>query len=106
MLDESQARVLAAEAFTDALASFCAGREPERLGLLAAYGSRGLRSMLLGVYDRLRSAGLPLGLAIAQTGELPDARRAEARRDAADGAVDTAARAESTTTSPALSASS
>ena len=95
VLDESQASVLAAEAFTDALASFCAGREPERLGLLAAYGARGLRSMLLGVYGRLRSAGRPLGLAIAHTGELPtrlDELRAAC--EAAAGLVDTAARAE------------
>jgi ATP-dependent exoDNAse (exonuclease V) beta subunit len=85
VLDESQASVLAAEAFTDALASFCAGREPARVGLLAAYGARGLRSMLLGVYGRLRSAGRPLGLAVAHPGELPG--RLEELRAACEAAV-------------------
>jgi ATP-dependent exoDNAse (exonuclease V) beta subunit len=70
VLDESQASVLAAEAFADALAGFCAGREPERLALLASYGAAGLRSMLLGVYGRLRSAGRPLELAVAHSGDL------------------------------------
>jgi ATP-dependent exoDNAse (exonuclease V) beta subunit len=73
VIDESQASVLAAEAFAEALGVFCSGREPERLGLLAAYGARGLRSMLLGVYGRLRSAGRPLELAIADPGRLPAA---------------------------------
>ncbi len=63
VLDESQARVLAAEAFADALGSFCAARDPARVRLLSAYGSDGLRTMLIGVFERLRSAGRPLELA-------------------------------------------
>jgi ATP-dependent helicase/nuclease subunit A len=62
VLDESQARVLRSEAFDEALARFCAGREPERLGLLATYGSARLSVMLGGAYERLRSAGRPLEL--------------------------------------------
>jgi ATP-dependent helicase/nuclease subunit A len=93
VLDESQASVLAAEAFADALNTFCAGREPERLGLLASYGARGLRSMLLGVYGRLRSAGRPLELAIPHAGELP-ARVAELKAICESAVVDAAGRAE------------
>ena len=63
VLDEGQARVLRTEAFTDALTTFCRGRVPERLQLLATYGSRGLKTMLIGVFERLRSSGLPLDLA-------------------------------------------
>ena len=44
VLDESQSRVLRSEAFTEALAAFCAGRDPARLALLATYGSRRLPS--------------------------------------------------------------
>ncbi len=62
VLDESQSRVLRSEAFAEALDRFCAGREPERLGLLATYGSARLSRMLAGVYERLRSAGRPLEL--------------------------------------------
>ena len=93
VLDESQAAVLRSEAFDEALAAFCAGRDPERLKLLATYGARGLASMLTHVYERLRSAGRPLELAapgdaslaaaldslreiaettLEHTGELPD----------------------------------
>src|SRR3954453_15432407 len=45
-LDESQAAVLRSEAFRDALAEFCAGDDPQRLELLATYGSDRLRRML------------------------------------------------------------
>ena len=62
VLDDNQARVLASEAFTEALSRFCADRRPERLELLATYGSRRLQAMLAGVYERLRSAGRPLVL--------------------------------------------
>jgi ATP-dependent helicase/nuclease subunit A len=57
VVDDSQARVLRGEAFAAALQAFCAGDEPERLRLLATYGARGLRRMLTGVYETLRSAG-------------------------------------------------
>ena len=62
VLDESQGSVLRSEAFTEALGSFLAGRDPERLRLLATYRADGLRSMLGAVYERLRSAGRPLAL--------------------------------------------
>jgi ATP-dependent exoDNAse (exonuclease V) beta subunit len=62
VLDESQARVLATEAFDAALAEFCAGRDPDRVRLLATYGSERLGKMLRGVFERLRSAGSALVL--------------------------------------------
>jgi ATP-dependent helicase/nuclease subunit A len=64
VLDESQALVLRSEAFAAALAEFCAGREPDRVRLLATYGADGLRTMLTGVFERLRSAGRELMLAV------------------------------------------
>jgi ATP-dependent exoDNAse (exonuclease V) beta subunit len=70
VLDESQARVLRAEAFTVALTEFCLERHPERLRLLATYGARGLRTMLTGVFERLRSAGRRLELAPDAVSEL------------------------------------
>jgi ATP-dependent exoDNAse (exonuclease V) beta subunit len=78
VLDEGQASVLRSEAFTAALADFCADRRPERLRLLAAYGARGLRTMLIGVSERLRSAGRPLELELGADGDL-EARLAELR---------------------------
>ncbi len=81
VLDESQARVLRAEAFQEALADFCRGGTPERIDLLATYGSAGLRRMLTGVSETLRSAGRPLELAL---GDEPDlARRVGELREAA-----------------------
>ena len=62
VLDEAQARVLQGEAFTVALEEFCAADEPDRWQLLATYGARRLRSMLVSVYDTLRSAGRDLVL--------------------------------------------
>jgi ATP-dependent exoDNAse (exonuclease V) beta subunit len=76
VLDESQARVLALESFREALAEFCADRRPERLRLLASYGSRALQTMLVGVFERLRSAGRPLELAV--TAQVPLAERVSA----------------------------
>jgi ATP-dependent exoDNAse (exonuclease V) beta subunit len=84
VLDESQARVLRAEAFQAALAAFCADRRPERLRLLATYGVRGLQTMLTGVFERLRSAGRPLVLDLEAPAPLRE-RVAELRRVAADG---------------------
>ncbi|MFN2629306.1 MAG: UvrD-helicase domain-containing protein [Gaiellaceae bacterium] len=69
-LDESQGAVLRAEAFDDALAEFCANDEPERLRLLATYGAVGLRRMLTGVYETLRSAGRDLVLELAEPPDL------------------------------------
>jgi ATP-dependent helicase/nuclease subunit A len=62
VLDEAQARVLQGEAFNVALEGFCAADEPDRWQLLATYRAGGLRSMLVSVYDTLRSAGRELVL--------------------------------------------
>ncbi len=81
VLDESQSRVLAAEAFDAALASFLAAKQPERLELLATYGSKGLRRMLTGVAETLRAAGRPLELRLGAEPDL--GARVEALRAAA-----------------------
>ncbi|HEY3050120.1 MAG TPA: 3'-5' exonuclease, partial [Gaiellaceae bacterium] len=97
VLDENQARVLAGEAFDLALEEFCfgAGRageartslsappsrrleDPERIRLLATYGTRGLRRMLTGVYETLRSAGRELVLEVSARPDL-EARIEELR---------------------------
>src|SRR3954467_8741045 len=80
-LDEAQAAVLRSEAFGDALAEFCSGDDPQRLELLATYGSAGLRRMLTTVYETLRAAGRELDLAVAPRPEL--AERVEELRDCA-----------------------
>ncbi len=82
VLDESQGRVLRGEAFEAALTAFCASDDADRLRLLAVYGAAGLRRMLSGVYETLRSAGREL---VLELGERPSllARAAELR-DAAD----------------------
>jgi ATP-dependent helicase/nuclease subunit A len=88
-LDESQAAVLSGEAFDEALAAFCAGGEKatgrageagtpsvgaaesapsDRLQLLTTYGGRGLRRMITGIYETLRSAGRDL---VLELGDLP-----------------------------------
>ena len=69
-LDEAQAAVLRSEAFGEALAQFCAGDDPQRLELLATYGSDRLRRMLTSVYETLRAAGRELDLAVAGRPEL------------------------------------
>src|SRR6476661_1160100 len=69
-LDEAQAAVLRSEAFGEALAEFCSGNEPQRLELLATYGSGGLRRMLTSVYETLRAAGRELDLEVAPRPEL------------------------------------
>jgi ATP-dependent helicase/nuclease subunit A len=80
-LDDAQAAVLRGEAFREALAGFCAGGEPDRLRLLATYGADGLRRMLTGVYETLRSAGRELTLEIGGRPQL--AERVEELREAA-----------------------
>jgi ATP-dependent exoDNAse (exonuclease V) beta subunit len=81
VLDESQGRVLRGEAFSAALTAFCASDDPARLRLLAVYGADGLRRMLTGVYETLRSAGREL---VLELGEHPSlaARVAEFREAA------------------------
>jgi ATP-dependent helicase/nuclease subunit A len=66
VLDESQGRVLRGEAFAAALTAFCASDDPARLRLLAVYGADGLRRMLTGVYETLRSAGRELVLELGE----------------------------------------
>jgi ATP-dependent helicase/nuclease subunit A len=86
-LDEAQAAVLRSEAFGDALAEFCGGGDPQRLELLATYGSDRLRRMLTSVYETLRAAGRELDLAVAarpELGERVDELRAAATSLAAD----------------------
>ena len=85
VLDESQARVLRAEAFETALADFCADRRPDRLALLSTYGARRLGSMLTGVFERLRSAGRRLELGPSAGGGIGEA--VAALDDAARGAL-------------------
>ena len=80
-LDEAQAAVLRSEAFGEALAEFCAGDDPQRLELLATYGSGGLRRMLTSVYETLRAAGRELDLEVAPRPELGE--RVEELRAAA-----------------------
>jgi ATP-dependent helicase/nuclease subunit A len=85
VLDESQAAVIRAEAFDEALAQFCAGADSERLALLATYGSRALRRMLTGVYETLRAAGRPLELSLGDPPSLEE--RVEELRAVAAGSV-------------------
>jgi ATP-dependent helicase/nuclease subunit A len=81
VLDESQGRVLRSEAFEAALTGFCVNDDPDRLRLLAVYGAHGLRRMLTGVYETLRSAGREL---VLELGERPSLeRRADELREAA-----------------------
>ena len=87
-LEEAQSAVLAGEAFEEALAEFCAGGEPDRLQLLATYGTRGLRGMLTGIYETLRSAGRPL---LLELGDRPPLEERLARlREAASCLADDA----------------
>jgi ATP-dependent exoDNAse (exonuclease V) beta subunit len=89
VLDESQAAVLRAEAFEEALTDFCGGEQPDRLALLATYGSAALRRMLTSVYETLRAAGRDLELPI---GDAPGVDEAAARVVETAGGSDEAAR--------------
>ncbi len=86
-LEDAGAAVLRGEAFERALEEFCADGDPERLRLLATYRVDGLRRMLTGVYETLRSAGREL---VLELGERPSiesavtAFRAEAEALVAD----------------------
>ena len=82
VLDEPQALVLQAEAFSVALERFCAAEEADRWQLLATYGAAGLRRMLVEVYATLRSAGRDLVLEASEVG-VPLAERLDALREAA-----------------------
>jgi ATP-dependent exoDNAse (exonuclease V) beta subunit len=89
-LDEAAAAVLRGEAFERALSEFCATGDPDRVRLLATYRSEGLRRMLGGVYETLRSAGREL---VLELGERPSLENALARfrEDAACLAADASA---------------
>jgi ATP-dependent helicase/nuclease subunit A len=119
VLDEAQASVLRVEAFDEALTEFCAlpsdagqspatrislgrsdagqgpatrsglGQEPERLALLATYGSQALRRMLTGVHETLRAAGRPLELSL---GSAPGLDSTPLRAAAAASGAENAAR--------------
>ncbi len=65
--------MLRGEAFEQALDAFCSGGEPERLRLLATYRANGLRRMLTGVYETLRSAGRELVLELGERPSFQDA---------------------------------
>src|SRR5207249_1246145 len=67
-LDDEQGKAIRGESFERALTGFCSSRDPERLRLLATYGAAGLRRMLTGVYETLRSAGREL---VLELGERP-----------------------------------
>jgi ATP-dependent helicase/nuclease subunit A len=86
-LADDQAAVLRGEAFERALSAFCAGREHERLRLLATYGTQGLRKMLTGVYETLRSAGRDLQLELGRHAGVAE-RLAELQQAAAALAAD------------------
>jgi ATP-dependent helicase/nuclease subunit A len=89
-LDEAQGAVLRSAAFERALAEFLAAGEPDRLQLLATYGAAGLRRMLTGVYETLRSAGRELVLGMGDRPELAE-RVAELREAASALGGETAA---------------
>jgi ATP-dependent helicase/nuclease subunit A len=89
-LEDAGAVVLRGEAFDRALQEFCAGGDPERLRLLATYRAEGLRRMLTGVYETLRSAGRDLVLELGErpdTGDTIAALHAEAQALASDAAA-------------------
>ena len=88
-LDDAQGAVLRSEAFRSALEEFCADGNPDRLRLLATYGADGLRRMLTGVYETLRSAGRDLVLDIGDRRELDVAELREAARCLVDDAAAT-----------------
>jgi len=86
-LEEAGSAVLRGEAFERALEAFCAEGDHERLRLLATYRADGLRRMLTGVYETLRSAGRDLVLELGERASLESAvstLRAEAEALAAD----------------------
>jgi ATP-dependent exoDNAse (exonuclease V) beta subunit len=86
-IEDAGAAVLRGESFDRALHEFCAGGDPERVRLLATYRADGLRRMLTGVYETLRSAGRELVLELGARPSVDDAvtaLRAEAEALTAD----------------------
>jgi ATP-dependent helicase/nuclease subunit A len=94
-LDDEHGAVIRGESFERALATFCSPRDTdfqnaERLRLLATYSAQGLRRMLTGVYETLRSAGRELKLELGQQARVADRLvelQAAARALAADPGV-------------------
>ena len=89
--DDVRAGMLLHEAFDLALERFLAEGPDRRVDLLATYGRRRLRPMMLDAHARLRSAGRPLDLRPADRCELPPARvaaRAAAEELAGSGKAD------------------
>ena len=80
-LDDAQASVLSSEAFDEVLAAFCSPDDEERARLLTTYGARGLRRMITGIYETLRSAGRDLVLELGESP--PIGERLEELREAA-----------------------
>jgi ATP-dependent helicase/nuclease subunit A len=72
-IEDAGAAVLRGEAFGRALHEFCAGEDSERIRLLATYRADGLRRMLTGVYETLRSAGRDLVLELGGRPSVDDA---------------------------------
>src|SRR5262249_25104696 len=86
-LAEAAAAGLRGAAFARALDEFWGSGDPERIRLLATYRAAGLRRMLTGVYETLRSAGRDLVLELGDRPSLADAVasfREEARALAED----------------------
>jgi ATP-dependent exoDNAse (exonuclease V) beta subunit len=91
-LDDEHGAVIRGESFERALATFCSPRDTdfqnaERLRLLATYSAQGLRRMLTGVYETLRSAGRELKLELGQQARVAD-RLVELQAAARDLAAD------------------
>ena len=104
-LEEAGAAVLRSEAFDRALEEFCATGEPERLRLLATYRTGGLRRMLTGVFETLRSAGRELVLELGERPSIESAveeLRDEAERLAGDDSATPTQRRNATETLRAL----
>ncbi len=98
-LEDAGAAVLRGEAFQRALEQFCAGGDEERLRLLATYRTDGLRRMLTGVFETLRSAGRELVLELGERPALAEAIaafREEAASLAADESATTSQRGSAT----------
>jgi ATP-dependent helicase/nuclease subunit A len=72
-LEDAAAAVLRSEAFERALDGFCSQGPHERSRLLTTYGAEGLRRMLTGVYETLRSTGRDLVLELGDRPSLLDA---------------------------------
>jgi ATP-dependent exoDNAse (exonuclease V) beta subunit len=72
-LEDAGAAVLRGEAFDRALEAFCSDGDAERLRLLTTYRADGLRRMLTGVYETLRSAGTELVLELGERPSVSDA---------------------------------